>query len=471
MNYCVTPGCLNPQNPDNAQFCHSCGARLLLLDRYRPLQPIGRGGFGRAFLGVDEQIPSKPRCVIKQLYLQHQGSLALKKATQLFHQEAQRLDELGQHPQIPTLLAHFEQQKQLYLVQEFIQGQTLERELHKGNFNETKILQLLRGVLPVLKFIHDRKVLHRDIKPGNMMRRSQDGKIVLIDFGVAKQITDSALFHTGTVIGTPGYMSPEQEKGKALPASDLYSLGVTCIQLLTGVSPFELFDFSSHRWVWRDFLLSGTTVSDRLARILDKLLQHPLNLRYKSAEEVLQALALSPPAQKKPLPPLKEPNLITNLWRRYAAKPEGDVLNSAVGVDYQHLQRLLAAGKWQQADEETWARMCEALDKSPRSYIQASEIDQFPCEDLQTINQLWVKYSQGRFGFSVQKQIYDRVEQDFGKFCASIGWLPYKQFRFYLQFRDSAPLGHLPSWSWASGTQLSRHAATLKAKLEACQIL
>lgn len=380
------------------------------------------------------------------------------------------MDELGQHRQIPTLLAHFEQQKQLYLVQEFIQGQTLERELHKGNFNETQILELLQGVLPILKFIHDRKVLHRDIKPSNIMRQSQDGKLVLIDFGVAKQITDSALFHTGTAVGTPGYMPPEQEKGKALPASDLYSLGVTCIHLLTGVSAFELFDFSNHRWVWRDYLLSGTTVSDRLARILDKLLQHPLNLRYKSADEVLQALTPQP-APKKPLPPPKETNPIANLWRRYAAKPQRDVLNSAVGVDYTNLQRLLAAGKWQQADQETWARMCEVLEKSPRSYIQSSEIDKFPGVDLQTIDRLWVKYSQGRFGFSVQKQIYDSVEQDFGKFCASIGWLPYKQFRSYLQFRDSAPLGHLPSWSWANSTQLSRHAATLSGKLEACQIL
>lgn len=471
MNYCVTPGCLNPQNPDNAKFCHSCGAILLLKDRYRAIQPIGRGGFGRTFLGLDEQIPSKPRCVIKQLYLQTQGNFALKKATQLFHQEAQRLDELGQHPQIPTLLAHFEQQKQLYLVQEFIQGQTLEREFYKGNFTENQIWELLKNILPILKFIHDRKVLHRDIKPGNIMRRSHDGKLILIDFGVAKQITDSALFYTGTAVGTPGYMSPEQEKGKALPASDLYSLGVTCIQLLTGVSPFELFDFSNHRWVWRDYLPNGRTVSDRLARILNKLLQHPLNQRYKCADEVLQALALPQPIPQAPLPPPKETNLIANLWRRYAAKPQGDVLNSEVGVDYTNLQRLLAAGKWQQADEETWARMCEALEKSPRSYLQSSDIEKFPCEDLQTINQLWLKYSQGRFGFSVQKQIYDSVEQDFGKFCNTIGWRPYKHFSSYLLFSDSALRGHLPSWSWANISQLSRHAKILAAKLEACQIL
>ena len=472
MNYCVIPGCLFTQNPDNAKFCHSCGSTLWLKDRYRPVQPIGRGGFGRTFLGVDEHIPSKPHCVIKQLYLQSQSSLVLKKATQLFHQEAQRLDELGKHPQIPTLFAHFEQQKRLYLVQEYIDGQTLEREFkQKGRFNETQILELLKDLLPVLKFIHDRKVLHRDIKPANIMRRGEDGKLIVIDFGVAKQITDSALFHTGTAVGSPEYMPPEQTKGKALPASDLYSLGVTCIYLLTGVSPFNLFDISSSRFVWRDYLPSGTTVSDRTRKILDKLLQNPLNYRYKSADEVLQALAPPPPTPSKPLTPPKPPHAIAQIWRQYTATPSGDILNSTVGVDYTKLQRFLAAGKWQQADEETWAVMCEALDKSPRSYFQSSDIDKFPGEDLQTIDRLWVKYSDGRFGFSVQKQIYDSVEQDFGKFCASLGWSTYKHFSSYLKFSLKAPQGHLPSWSWASSSQLWRHAATLAAKLEACQIL
>src|SRR3712207_1937199 len=109
MSYCVTPGCLAPQNPDSAQFCHSCGSKLWLKERYCPIQPIGCGGFGRTFLAVDEDIPSKPRCVIKQFYHQSSGGLVSKKAVELFHQEAERLDELGKHPQIPTLLAHFEQ--------------------------------------------------------------------------------------------------------------------------------------------------------------------------------------------------------------------------------------------------------------------------------------------------------------------------------------------------------------------------
>ena len=471
MTYCPTPGCLNPQNPDNAKFCLSCGCKLLLKDRYRPIQPIGQGGFGRTFLGVDEDIPSKPRCVIKQLHLQSQGSLVLKKAAHLFQQEAARLDELGKHPQIPTLFAHFEQQKRLYLVQELIEGQTLSQELRqKGPFNEAQIWELLKDLLPVLKFVHDRKVLHRDIKPANIMRRRQDGKLVLIDFGVAKLITDSALLYTGTAVGSAEYMAPEQTKGKALPASDLYSLGVTCIYLLTQVPPFNLFDIVNNRWAWRDFLPPDRVVSDRLGRILDKLLQSAISQRYKSVEEVLQAIAPPKPTLKKPLPPPQPTNFFTNLWRQYTAKPEGDELNSAVGVDYKKLQYLLAAGKWQQADEETWAVMCEVRDKSPRSYLQRSDIEQFSCEDLQTIDRLWVKYSQGRFGFSVQQQIYDSVEQDFGQFCDRIGWSPYKPFSSYLNFTLSAPAGHLPSWSWTSSSQLWRHATVLISKLNQCDI-
>ena len=109
MTYCVVPECLNPQNPDGAKVCQSCGSQLLLRSRYRPIQAIAQGGMGRTFLAVDEDIPSKPRCVVKQLYLQQGPASKFPKAVQLFHQEASRLDSLGQHPQIPSLLAHFEQ--------------------------------------------------------------------------------------------------------------------------------------------------------------------------------------------------------------------------------------------------------------------------------------------------------------------------------------------------------------------------
>lgn len=456
MSYCVTPGCLAPQNLDSARFCRSCGSKLLLKERYRSIKPIGSGGFGRTFLAVDEDIPSKLHCVVKQLCLQTQNSLIVKKAVQLFHQEAERLDELGKHPQIPTLLAHFEQNKQLYLVQELIDGETLEQELQqKGTFNETQIWELLRDLLPVLKFVHDRKVIHRDIKPANIIRRRSDGKLVLLDFGIAKLINGTALLHTGTTVGTPEYMAPEQTKGKAFQASDLYSLGVTCIHLLTNISPFDLFDIINNRWAWRNYLLKGNVVSDRLCRILDKLLENTIAERYQSVDEVLQALNST---QKVINPPIQ--------------RTVGYNFVSKVGIEYTQLRDLLARKKWKEADEKTWDVLCEVLGKRPGYYLQSDDIKNLPCEDLLIIDKLWVKYSNGRFGFSVQKYIYQDVCQDYPSFCDRLGWPLYNPVNLdsVLKFNLRAPLGHLPSRRWVGGYSWWRHAGAMAAKLEQCSI-
>jgi DNA-directed RNA polymerase subunit RPC12/RpoP len=139
MSYCLNPACPKPDNTNNGKFCLACGSKLLLKERYRALQPIGQGGFGRTFLAVDEDKPSKPRCVIKQFYPQAQGTSTLQKAEELFIQEATRLDDLGKNPQIPELLAYFTQDNRQYLVQEFIDGQNLEQELSQNDvFSETK---------------------------------------------------------------------------------------------------------------------------------------------------------------------------------------------------------------------------------------------------------------------------------------------------------------------------------------------
>jgi serine/threonine protein kinase len=456
MSYCVTPGCLAPQNQHQSRFCLSCGCKLSLKERYRSIQPIGSGGFGRTFLAVDEDIPSKPRCVIKQLYLQTQNSLILKKAVQLFHQEAEHLDELGKHPQIPTLFAHFEQSKHLYLVQELIEGKTLQQELEQGGvFNETQIWELLRDLLPVLKFIHDRQVIHRDIKPANIIRRRSDNKPVLIDFGVSKLISATALLHTGTTVGSAEYMAPEQTKGKALPASDFYSLGATCIYLLTNISPFDLIDIINNRWVWRDFLPPGTQVSDRLGKILDQLLQHTIADRYQSASEVLQALNSTQRAAN----PVIQPT-------------HGNDLVSEVGIDYTQLRDLLARKKWKEADEKTWNVLCQAIGRSSGYYLKNDDIRNLPCEDLWTIDKLWVKYSEGRFGFSAQKYIYEDAGEDYLSFCDRVGWPVHNPVNLdsVLKFNLKAPIGHLPSRRWVGGYNWWRHASTLAAKLKQCGI-
>ena len=264
---------------------------MLLSDRYRALKPIGQGGFGRTFLAVDEYKPSRPHCVIKQFFPQDQGTTNPEKAAALFRQEAVRLDELGQHPQIPELLASFEQEHRQYLVQEFINGYNLAQELqHQGAFNEAQIWQLLHDLLPVLQFVHDHQVIHRDIKPHNIIRRRADSQLVLVDFGASKLATSTSLQRTGTSIGSPEYTAPEQAMGKALFASDLYSLGVTCIHLLTCTRPSTLFDTEEGMWVWRDYLKSP--VSEALGHVLDKLLQHATRRRYQSVDEVVQDLPL-----------------------------------------------------------------------------------------------------------------------------------------------------------------------------------
>ncbi len=450
MKLCPKISCQYPHNSDTAKFCIRCGGQLLLKERYHLLHSIGHGGFGITFLAVDEHLPDKPRCVIKQFCFPEENRENFLKAVALFRQEAVRLNEL-QHPQIPKLLGYFELENRLYLVQELIVGQTLAEELQQGVFNEQQIWDILKDLTPVLQFIHSRKVIHRDIKPANIMRRCTPGEkrgdLVLIDFGVAKRITATALLHTGTTIGSPEYMPPEQIRGKALPASDLYSLGVTCIHLLTGISPFDLFDISSDRWIWRDYLPSGTKIDTRLGQILDRLLQNAVSQRYKSAVEVMQALIYRPIQQKSV-----------------------NTLNSAAGVDYHHLRDLLTAKKWQQADAETWAVMCRAISKPIGSYLFSGDIEKLPCEDLQIIDQLWIKYSQGRFGFTVQQQIYAGVDSDYGQFCAAIGWnlsnstSPLQKLFFSL----SAPKGHLPSHIWAGGTQLWRHTNALVSKLATC---
>lgn len=250
MTYCLNPNCPNPKNPDTNKFCIACGSKLKLRERYRALRPIGEGGFGRTFLAVDED-RLNATCVIKQFMPQFQGTEALQKATELFNREAVQLFELGEHPQIPSLYAYFEQDRRLYLVQEFIDGQNLLQELQKGAFSEQQIRELLLDLLPVLQFIHSRGVIHRDIKPENILRRQKDGKLVLVDFGVAKQNSSSNVAKTGTKTGTQGYAPMEQLRGgQAYPASDLYSLGVTCIVLLTRKMPDELYNPVDGKWVW-----------------------------------------------------------------------------------------------------------------------------------------------------------------------------------------------------------------------------
>ena len=304
MLCCLNPDCQDPLNVDGSKYCQYCDTPLISLLRghYRVLKLLSdEGGFGRTYLAEDVDKLNE-QCVVKQLAPKIQEASALRKAVELFKEEAKRLQQLGEHNQIPTLLAYFEQDNYLYLVQQFIDGENLLKELQQqGTFSENKIRQLLLDLLPVLKFIHDRGVIHRDIKPQNIIRRQSDGQLVLIDFGASKQLSVTVMMKTGTTIGSHGYTPIEQmQDGKAYPASDLFGLGATCFHLLTGIRPSQLWMEQGFSWVtsWRKYSSnsgSGIISRQKLGKVLDKLLKIDIEKRYQSASEVLDDLmSLSP---------------------------------------------------------------------------------------------------------------------------------------------------------------------------------
>jgi len=453
MSYCLNLDCPKPQNPDDAKFCLTCGTKLLLKDRYRATKPLGRGGYSRTFAALDQDRLNHP-CVIKLFMMPPDQD---RKATELFNQEAVRLYELGKHAQIPEFYAHFEQNNRLYLVQEFIDGQTLLDELEdrvtaEGTlYQESQIQDILNDLLPVLHFIHQQGVIHRDIKPANIIRRRRDSKLILIDFGVAKQATVKAFVEQGTMIGTLGYAPAEQlQFGEAYPASDLYALGATCIHLLTGIQPFNLYNSFSGCWLWRENMPSTTTISPNLEDILNKLLQVLVKDRYQTVHEVLKDL---------------NPFYATSDSCMFTFPSQFDItLESEKGIDYRRLQDLLAEHNWKEADQETREKMLEVMGQKQRGYLDNEDIEKFPCKDFRTIDRLWIHYSNKHFGFSVQKQIwleeggkpgvYNLIAYE--KFGERVGWRVSHNWKLYsdLTFHSNMLAGHLPlglSIGWGDG--------------------
>ena len=299
MTYCIATGCPQPKNANAAQFCKSCGSKLWIRDRYRVLGALGRGGFGATFLARDQLLPGCPPCVIKQLRPTTDVPNLLDMARDLFQREANILGKIGNHPQLPRLLDYFEMSKEFYLVQEYVSGSTLQKEVKEyGPFTEVSVKQFLSEILPVIQYIHSHQIIHRDIKPANLIRREQDQQLVMIDFGAVKDKvaqptvdpTDQTAL-TAYAIGTPGYAPPEQMAMRPVYASDLYAIGVTCVYLLTGVPPKDLpYNPQSGELRWQE----RVSVSSHFAKVLIKLLDISVHNRYQMAEEVMRDLEIEP---------------------------------------------------------------------------------------------------------------------------------------------------------------------------------
>ena len=267
----------------------------LLNNRYRIIKTLGRGGFGETYLAEDTHMPSGRKCVLKQLkpiVKQPKTPLWMKER---FQREAAILEELGNgNSQIPQLYAYFSEGDKFYLVQEWIEGLTLdcywERE---GNLHRDEVRQILLQLLPVLEYVHSRHIIHRDIKPENIILRQGDNLPFLIDFGAVKEAIATEVVQSGSTysasIGTPGYMSSEQAAGRPIYSSDLYSLGLTAIFLLTGKSPNELeTDPRTGEIIWREHAFN---LDPKLAEVIDRAICfHPRD-RFATARAMLDALA------------------------------------------------------------------------------------------------------------------------------------------------------------------------------------
>ena len=270
----------------------------VLARRYKIVKVLGSGGFSETYIAEDTQRPGSPLCVVKQLKPASTKPEALQLARRLFHSEAQTLEKLGTHDQIPQLLAYFEEDEEFYLVQEQIIGHTLNQELPPGRaIDEIAAIKIVRDLLQTLTFVHQNNVIHRDIKPSNIIRRHSDGKLVLIDFGAVKEVSTKQLdteeqtpFTIG--IGTQGYAPSEQCFGRPQYSSDIYAVGMVGIRALTGVAPRDLDRDADGEIKWSDAYGGKlrSQVSRSVANILSKMVLDDFKHRYQSASEVLEDL-------------------------------------------------------------------------------------------------------------------------------------------------------------------------------------
>ena len=263
----------------------------LLDGRYQIKEVLGKGGFSTTYLAEDKSNKACPYCVVKQLQPIFSELYLLTKSLDLFNREAETLEVLGKHPNIPSLFAYFEENNEFYIVQEYIAGKTLSHDLLSNQpLSEQQVINILEEVLEILIFVHKYNVIHRDIKPANIIRRQQDNKLVLIDFGSVKKVTQAGS-NKGTIVGSYAYLPEEQFNGNPNFCSDLYAVGMIGIQAITGIELKDIlgagFPLNEQGEIsWKNY----AEVSEELAKFLSKMVKRNYHKRYQSAREALQAL-------------------------------------------------------------------------------------------------------------------------------------------------------------------------------------
>jgi formylglycine-generating enzyme required for sulfatase activity len=323
MSLCINSNCPKPQNPDNILFCQACGSEVLLQQRYRVQCQLGRGGFGVTY--EINEVRTNQAKVLKVLINND------PKAVELFKQEADVLSQLH-HSGIPNveLDAYFEyypynSQNPIHcLVMEKVVGEDLEKYMRKRGLrpiNQTTAIEWLKDIIIILEQVHNKNFFHRDIKPPNIMLRSESAELVLIDFGTVRKVTSTVFKQQGGVTGiiSAGYTPSEQINNNAVPQSDFFALGRTFVYLLTGKEPLDpiMYDSYNETLNWRNH---APQISSMLADLLDDMMQRLYKDRPQNSHEILQRIAAIEKALQspKPQPPIPQPPIPSNNLKTFS---------------------------------------------------------------------------------------------------------------------------------------------------------
>ncbi|MEO1095420.1 MAG: serine/threonine-protein kinase [Cyanobacteria bacterium J06638_28] len=299
MSYCLNPVCPQPQNPDTHRFCQNCGWRLRLGNRYEAVRPLGNGLNSSTFWGRDRSTLVTPQCLIKRFLPVGANRLEKATAAESWRQTIARLANASYHPQIPNFLGYFEREDTQFVIQDFLIAPHLDQWMAEksGPFDSHEVVEFLQDVLPILHHLHSHQIIHRDLKPTNFRRALGQPHWWLVDLGASKPLTTPQAAQPGTVIGSAEYAASEQLRGQATFASDLYSLGLICLHLLTGLRPFDLFDTTHGCWRWHSIV---PDVLPSLAVLIERLIQPRLEHRIATVETVMANLGMKPVGQSSP---------------------------------------------------------------------------------------------------------------------------------------------------------------------------
>ena len=437
-----------------------------IFKQYKIIKQISAGAFGQTYRVKDLAFPGEPYRVLKHLCPLNQDPESLTITKRLFKTEAQCLANLGEYDCIPRLYSYFEEDGEFFLVQDLIEGQDLTGEFQSGKrWNEDDTVQFLQELLELVSLAHKQNTIHRDIKPANIMRRYSDRKLVLIDFGAVKEIltvdrNGQTHFTPTIVIGTPGYMPPEQAIGKPGKYSDVYAVGMLGIQALTGLPSMELpQDSEQLEQIWNNHDIQ---IDPQLKSVLEKMVSFQYKQRYRDAEEALKALfpKIIKPSKTKIEGASKFKDKIKQSLIFWGAIALGSTVLVSSRLfnqpNYKQLETYLQNQEWKQANTETNKIILKLVGEN--STLDSKSSNNLSCKALKTIDSLWTENSNERFGFTPQKKVYLETDNQFNKYVEStyeafgnrVGWRIFGTWKRYedVNFEqlnpEITPLGYLP---------------------------